>query len=302
VAGVTHDGISVEPREALAALGFRAAADPVRLTGGWDTLLWRFSAEDGREHVLRVFHLPDAAAISRRERIALEACAAAGLSAPRVEAVGEFHGLPVIVQSWCPGTPLLTLLEKRPWKVGRLGRLFGTTQARLHEVPAPEELRATAPRDWASRVGDEHTQLAEQAIALAPSTVSLVHLDYHPLNVIVDERGQAAVIDWGYAAAGDPSVDLAVTAATLLAAPAPPGPLRPILDFMRTLIIRSWERGYRQTAGTLPDYRPLLPWAGAMLLHQTKMAIGREGVWGTEKDIETLRRLIPRWVDEARRR
>lgn len=38
-----------------------------------------------------------------------------------------------------------------------------------------------------------------------------------------------------------------------------------------------------------------------MLLHQTKMAIGREGVWGTEKDIETLRRLIPRWADEARR-
>ena len=39
-----------------------------------------------------------------------------------------------------------------------------------------------------------------------------------------------------------------------------------------------------------------------MLLHQTEMALGREGVWGTEKDIETLRRLIPVWEDAARKR
>ena len=300
--GVTHDGMAVEPGDALAALGFLATSDPVRLTGGWDTLLWRFTADDGSDHVLRCFHLPGAAETARRERIALEACAAAGLTAPRIEAVGEFHGLPIAVQCWCPGTPLLTLLEKRPWAVGRLGRLFGSTQARLHEVTAPNELQATAPRDWASRVGDEYAHLAEEAISLAPSTATLIHLDYHPLNVVVDKRGQAAVIDWEFVAAGDPRADLAVTAATLLAAPLPPGPLRPLLNLTRTLVMRTWERGYRDIVGTMPDYRPLLPWAGAMLLCQTEMALGREGVWGTEKDLESLRRLIPVWTKDAARR
>ncbi|MBI5283741.1 MAG: phosphotransferase, partial [Chloroflexi bacterium] len=123
--GVTHDGMAVEPGDALAALGFRAVADPMRLTGGWDTLLWRFTADDGSDHVLRCFHLPGAADTARRERIALEACAVAGLAAPGVEAGGEFNGLPVFVLSWGPGTPMLTLLDKRPWAVRQLCSLFG---------------------------------------------------------------------------------------------------------------------------------------------------------------------------------
>jgi aminoglycoside phosphotransferase (APT) family kinase protein len=302
MSGVTHDGMTIEPGDALAALGYRAVSGPLRLTGGWDTLLWRFTADDGRDHVLRCFHLPGAAETARRERIALEACAAAGLAAPRIEAAGEFQGLPVTVQSWCPGTPLLTLIEKRPWMAGRLGRLFGRTQARLHRVAAPRELQATAPRDWAMRVGAEYAHLAENAISQAPSTATLIHLDYHPLNVIVDKRGQAAVIDWEFVAAGDPRADLAVTAATLLAAPLPPGPLRPLLNLMRTIVMRAWERGYCDVAGTMPDYLPLLPWAGAMLLFQTELALGREGVWGTEKDLESLRRLIPVWTNDAARR
>lgn len=298
----THDGVPVDPRDVLAGLGWRAASGPLRLTGGWDTLLWRFGTGDGADHVLRVFHLPRAQDIAHRERLALDACARAGVPAPRVEATGEYRGLPLTVQSWCPGAPLLTLVERRPWTLLRMGRLFGGTQARLHRIPAPEELHAAAPRDWACRVKEEHAAFAEEAIAIAPATNALAHLDYHPLNVIVDARGAAAVIDWSYAAAADPRVDLAVTAATLLAAPAPPGATRPVLNLMRSLLIRLWESGYRATAGSLPDYHALLPWAGAMLLAQTELALGRDGVWGTEQDIETLRRLIPAWVERSARR
>lgn len=298
----THDGVPVDPRDVLVGLGWRPTAGPQRLTGGWDTLLWRFSTDDGRDHVLRVFHLPHAPEIARRERLALDACARSGMPAPRVELTGEYGGLPLTVQSWCPGTPLLTLIERRPWTLLRLGRLFGSTQARLHRIPVPEALRSEAPRDWAFRVTEEHTALAEEAIATAPATDTMVHLDYHPLNVIVDARGTASVIDWSYVGAADPRVDLAVTAATLLAAPAPPGPTRPVLNLMRSLLLRLWESGYRATAGSLPDYRVLLPWAGAMLLAQTELAIGRDGVWGTERDIETLRRLIPVWAERAARR
>ena len=78
----------IDPRRALAALGYAETSEPQRVTGGWDTLLWRFGTPDGRQHSLRVFHLPGRNEIAWRERIAMETCAKAGLPAPRVETVG----------------------------------------------------------------------------------------------------------------------------------------------------------------------------------------------------------------------
>jgi len=279
----------IDPRQVLASLGYADAGNPVPVTGGWETLLWRFDTPDGREHALRLYHLRDAAATARRECVALAACQAADLAAPRVERIGEYEGMPAVVQTWCPGTPLLTLLEKKPWTIGRLGRLFGRTQARLHMTPAPPEFAPTAPADWLSRVPQEYAHLAERGDA---STATLVHLDYHPLNVIVDRGGDASVIDWAYAAAGDARADLAVTATTLMAAPIPPGPLKPLLNLARTLMARAWRAGYCEIAGAMPDYRPFLAWSGAMILLGTQDAIGRPNVWGTEKDVEALRRFI----------
>jgi len=285
----------VDPRRVLAALGYGEISDPVRVMGGWETLLWRFATPDGSTHALRVYCLSGAANTALRERIAMAACAAAGFAAPRVEAFDEYQGMPVVVQSWCAGTPLLALIEKKPWAVLRLGRLFGRTHARLHTIAAPEEFAATAPRDWLSRIPPEYAYLADNAIASGITTATLIHLDYHPLNVIVSDGGRASVIDWAYSAAGDPRADLAVTAATFETAPIPPGPLRPLLNFMRVLAARAWRDGYREVAGAMPDYRPYLAWACAMMLRGTEETLGRPGVWSTQEDIEALHRHIARW-------
>ncbi|TEU01020.1 MAG: hypothetical protein E3J29_01320, partial [Dehalococcoidia bacterium] len=141
----------IQPREALAALGYAETSEPQRVKGGWDTLLWRFGTTDGREHSLRVYVLPRREEIAWRERIALETCARAGLPAPRVETVGEVQGLPAAVLSWCPGIPILAFIEKKPWTLWRLSRLFGRTQAKVHTVTPPPEFVEKAPDDWVSR-------------------------------------------------------------------------------------------------------------------------------------------------------
>ncbi len=287
----------VDPRDVLAALGYADVSAPVAISGGWETLLWRFSTPDGHEHALRIFSLRDAEHTARRERIAMETCAAAGIAAPRVETSGTYEGHPAVVQTWCAGTPLMTLIEKRPWQIGRLGRLFGDLHARLHSLRAPAEFIETAPMDWLSRVLPEHQHLAER---LAPSsaTGTLIHLDYHPLNVILD-GDSGAVIDWAYCAAGDVRADLALTAITFEAAPVPPGPMRPLLDVMRRLALRAWRAGYERAAGPMPDYRPYRAWACAMMLRGTIETMGRPGVWATEHDLAVLRERIDRWSREA---
>lgn len=288
----------VDPQRALAALGFPEVAGLQRVLGGWDTLLWRFITPDGGEHALRIYHLPRREEIAWRERVALQACARAGLPAPRVEAVGEAEGLPALVLSWCPGGPLLSAIERRPWALWRLGKLFGGTQARIHAVAPPQEFLPRAPSDWVSRVGERYAHLAARVLALAPATTSLIHMDFHPLNVIVDGGRVTGVLDWAGAAAGDRRADLARSAATLLAAPVPPGPLKPLLHLARGLVLRAWRAGYEKIAGPMPDYRPFLAWAGATLLAEVELVIDRPGVWGSPEDLEKLRALIEVWARE----
>jgi len=286
----------IDPRRVLAALGYADVSDPVAITGGWETLLWHFATPDGAEHALRVYVLYDAASVAQREQIATAACAAAGISTPRVETFGEFEGWPAVVQTWCPGATLMSLIEGKPWRVYSLGRLFGQMHARLHTIPAPPEFAATAPGDWLSRVLPEHLYLADRLQTAGTATDMLIHLDYHPLNVIVDRSGDASVIDWAYSAAGDVRADLALTAVTLEIAPVPPGPLRPLMNGMRMIAARGWRSGYRDVAGSMPDYRPFLAWACAMMLRGTEATLGRPGVWATKKDLDILRRYIDRWA------
>ena len=71
---------------------------------------------------------------------------------------------------------------------GRYARMLADLHDRLHVIPAPDWLRA-GPDD-----GDR-----------------LVHLDLHPLNVIMHPRRGPVVIDWTNAARGDALIDVAVT-------------------------------------------------------------------------------------------
>jgi Ser/Thr protein kinase RdoA (MazF antagonist) len=287
----------VDPRRALAQLGYDDVSDPRPVSGGWETLLWHFSTRDGAEHALRIYRLDNAEQTAWRERIATETCAAAGVSTPRIETSGTYEGLPTIVQTWCPGTPLMTLLERRPWQIHRLGRTFGAMHARLHTLPAPPEFAATAPDDWLFLVLPEHQRVVEHLRGHA-AIDTLVHFDYHPLNVIVDGP-RVSVIDWAYSAAGDVRADLALTAETLEAGPVPPGPMRPLLNVARRVALRGWRAGYEETAGAMPDFRPFRAWACAMLLRGTVESIGRPGVWATEKDLDLLRARVDRLSREA---
>jgi aminoglycoside phosphotransferase (APT) family kinase protein len=289
---------SIDPRAVLASLGLSDTSEPVRVVGGWDTLLWKFRTPDGAEHSLRVHYLPDREEFARREAIAMEACAAAGLPAPRVEVSSHFEGLPAMVLSWCPGRPILSFIEKRPWTLLRMSRLMGRAQARMHAVPPPAEFVASAPDDWLSRVDEPYADLAAHARTLGLASSSLIHMDFHPLNVVSDGRQVTGIVDWARAGAGDPRADLARTEIIILAAPVPPGPLKPLLNLTRNLLLRSWRAGYRELAGPLPDYRPLRAWAGATLLAEMELVIDKPEVWGTQEDIERFRSLVEGWARE----
>jgi aminoglycoside phosphotransferase (APT) family kinase protein len=215
---------------ALAAVGLPGARVLGRAPGesGWP--VWHLATGDG-EYALRV--LPEAAA--RREASVHRAAAAGGVPVPEVCA--QAPGL--LLVRWCPGRRLLEALDARPDRAWRLGLAFGRVQARIHRIPAPAGLRPAGPAAGSS----------------------LLHLDYHPLNVLTDGERITAVLDWTNAAAGDPRADLARTLSILRLEARDPGRLPPRLRAVLAPFERGWLEGHGQG---VPDPASCV-WAGEFL-------------------------------------
>jgi len=136
-----------------------------------------------------------------------------GYPAPHVEEVradGTEHVLDRV-----DGPLLMDAMVRRPWKLAEQLRTLADLHDRLHRIAAP---------DWLPGMPDEGDRL--------------LHLDLHPLNVIVSARGPV-VIDWPNARRGDPMCDVALTYALMTCARIPvPRPAAAALGRVREPMIR----------------------------------------------------------------
>ena len=102
-----------------------------------------------------------------------------------------------IVMDRIDGPTMLEAATKPPFRLRVAARQLARLHEQVHAVPAPDWL-PPAPMD-----GDR-----------------VVHLDLHPLNVILSPSGPV-LIDWTNARRGDPAIDLADTWALFATAEAP---------------------------------------------------------------------------------
>lgn len=130
------------------------------------------------------------------EARAMEYVRSHGYPVPAIEEVSE-DGLTVVMQR-IEGATMVEVLRRRPWTVRHQGRTLGHLHRRLHEIPGP---------DW----------LPEGPVAPGDR---LVHLDLHPLNVMLGPGGPV-VIDWTGAGRGEPGVDVALAWALMSAGQIP---------------------------------------------------------------------------------
>jgi aminoglycoside phosphotransferase (APT) family kinase protein len=119
-----------------------------------------------------------------------------GYPVPAVEEISD-DGTDLVMER-VDGPSMVEALSKQPWTMRRHGRTLGELHQRLHEIPAPDWLP-----DAPFGAGDD-----------------LLHLDLHPLNVIIGANGPV-VIDWPNARRGDGNSDVAVTWIIVAAAGAP---------------------------------------------------------------------------------
>jgi hypothetical protein len=139
-----------------------------------------------------------------------------GFSVPAVEEVSA-DGLNMVIER-IEGPDMVAMMGNRPWTIPRLGRTLADLHRELHELTAP---------DW----------LVDAPVGHG---AGLLHLDLHPLNVMMSPRGPV-VIDWARACRGDPAVDVAVAWILMAAGEVPTSRLMGmILGRARSALVKSF--------------------------------------------------------------
>jgi aminoglycoside phosphotransferase (APT) family kinase protein len=146
-----------------------------------------------------------------------------GYPVPAIEEVSE-DGRDLVMER-IRGTSMVEAIGKAPWSVRRQARVLARLHKQLHEIPAPDFL----PRAPIGR-GDR-----------------VVHLDLHPLNVMVGPHGPT-VIDWTNASAGEPDLDVGL-AWVLMAAGQIPGSavMAKLMGWGRALLVNGFLDQFDRT-------------------------------------------------------
>ncbi len=251
---------NLQPLEILSALGIKGTSTITPLQGGFDMALWKVEYA-GRTYVLRVFRVGKHEDCER-ERVVMAAARAAGLPVPEVHAAGVWQDHPALFMSWLAGRVVADELHARPWHLWRVGIAFGRMQAAIHAVPAPALLRQQ-PDVWMTWKCDGEPTLQDCLRHLPREEAALLHLDYHPRNVLTDGKQITGIVDWTNAHAGDPRADAARTVSILRVDPAA---RKPLVQWLGLRIFElAWRIGYQRAGGCLKDMPLFYAWAGAVM-------------------------------------
>ena len=108
-----------------------------------------------------------------------------GYPVPAVEELSD-DGSELVMER-IEGKSMVDAITSAPWSIRRQARTLADLHRRLHDIVAPDFMPA-APVGNGDRI---------------------VHMDLHPMNVMVGAK-RTVVIDWTGASAGDPLVDVGV--------------------------------------------------------------------------------------------
>jgi aminoglycoside phosphotransferase (APT) family kinase protein len=208
---------------------------PAEDTDGWEAYSYRFQLASGGALprkwtgplMVRVYAGPQGLPRIRHEFAVLRHLQKLDFPAVQPVLLEEscaYFGGPFAILTYAPGANLLTTVVARPWRLFAAAWGMAETQAHLHRLPAdgfPKDRRDVLAGHLEEMDEIIHTYgLRGLRPGLAwlvahrpspPDSPSILHLDFHPMNLIY-ERGQPLrVVDWPEADVGDVHADVGTT-------------------------------------------------------------------------------------------
>ena len=255
---------NVQALEILSWLGMKETPLPLvsPIQGGFDALLWKVEYQ-GQTYGLRVFQ-PGKHEDCEREQVVLTLARAAGLPVPEVHKTAIWQDRAVLLMSWLTGHTIAEELRTHPWNLWHLGILFGRMQMALHATPLPDT-GLHSSESWITWKSEGEEDLQDRLRHISSKEAALLHLDYHPLNILTNGKQITGILDWTNVHIGDPRADIARTLSILRFDPTARKP------FLQLLALRvfelAWRTGYQWKRGHPKDMAIFHAWAGTVILH-----------------------------------
>jgi aminoglycoside phosphotransferase (APT) family kinase protein len=260
-----------------------------------DTRVWKVRQGENTL-AIRVFR-PEQRRVMELETSCMRLAREHGLPVPRIYRTGLVdQQFPAMAIEWIEGSILADELLATPIRANRLGVEAGRVLARIHEIPATQADETTG---WIERGVVDDFALETLLRDVQTSPASLLHLDYHPFNLITRHSRICGVLDWTNAAFGDPRADVARTLSTMrLVAPqfiARFGAHRMTMS----LFTRGFLKGYEEKRGPLTGLEPFLAWAGSLILRDLGSKMHALPIQDPGQFVEAVSNWTQRWRRRA---
>lgn len=213
------------------------------ISDGWETEIHAFDIEyrDKKENrteelILRMYPGPPGSERARVENLVYETLTKLGYPVPKVYLVEESPrplGLPFLIMERINGRPMMQMISESDSKSQEMLDIFSRLFVTLHglewqtAIDNPETYMAADPYfyikryvQWYGKFLKEHD--TEQLLPIVDwlndrlqnspcESPSLMHGDFHPNNILIDEGGNPFVIDWTASNIADSRFDLGWT-------------------------------------------------------------------------------------------
>lgn len=236
---------------------------------------------------------------AEREQLAMTAAVRHRLPVPSVVLKGMVVSRPALVTEFVVGCTVLEELRKRRGESRAIGKTMGETLGHLHEIPAPAGITRYR-HDWVDRGGPALDAIRRMLLEL-PRQDRLIHLDYHPMNVLVDDGCVTGVIDWENALAGPPHMDVARSRAILHVAKETkrvPAGEKDVLDQFE----HGFVEGHESAIGRDPHPELSAAWGAAMTVEDLAGHLGKPGSFVTAELLGALTEERDALIERALRR
>jgi uncharacterized protein (TIGR02172 family) len=219
-----------------------------------------------------------------------------GLSIPKASQLIDLDGRRGIIYEKISGDSMLHKITARPILAGKYSRQLAQLHYEIHQCRSENLPKYKEALEWNIRRTDTLTEEQKtsvlQLLGQLPEGDVLCHGDFHPGNIMMDEKN-TYILDWMTAASGTAEADVARTLMLLNDAGLPsniPGVAKAMIKMMRHRMANAYLRNYLKLSGLHKE--DIMRW-------RVPLAAARMLEWISEPEKEFFLRLINKEIKKV---